>query len=136
LLAAKAALEKKASDLVIFHVAKLTTIADYFLICSAESQRQVKAILDHVDTTLAGAGESPFSVEGDGALLWVLLDYSDLIIHIFKEEIRPFYALERLWGDAPRINPHEFRRTRKSVAQRSKPTQEIKTARNMKIQKG
>ena len=136
MLAAKAALEKKASDLVIFHVAELTTIADYFLICSADSQRQVKAIMDHIDAALAEAGGTTFSVEGQGALLWVLMDYSDLIVHIFKQEIRSFYALERLWGDAPRVKLSDLRRSRKTANLRTKPTQEIKTEENIKIQKG
>jgi ribosome-associated protein len=135
-LAAKAALEKKASDLVIFHVAELTTIADYFLVCSADSQRQVKAIMDHIDATMAGAGETAFGVEGEGALLWVLMDYSDLVIHIFKKEIRSFYALERLWGDAPRVKLADLRRSRKTVPLRTKSIKEIKAAENLKIQKG
>jgi ribosome-associated protein len=84
-------------------VAHLTTIADYFLICSAESQPQVKAIMEHINATLARSGETPFSQEGEAALRWLLIDYSDLIVHVFREEVRAFYALEHLWGDAPRL---------------------------------
>jgi ribosome-associated protein len=135
-LAANAALEKKATDLVIFHVAKLTTIADYFLICSADSQRQAKAIMDNIDAALAQAGEKTFSVEGEGAMLWVLMDYSDLIIHIFKDEIRAFYALERLWGDAPRLKVSELSRSRKKAAPQVKPAKRMKGMEDFRIQKG
>lgn len=102
--AAQAALEKKASDLIVFKVGGVTTVADYFVICSADSQRQVRAIRDHIDDTLARRGCHLFSTEGEETGRWVLMDYSDIIIHIFKEEVRPFYALERLWGDAPRLD--------------------------------
>jgi ribosome-associated protein len=101
-------------------VAHLTTIAEYFLICSAESHRQVKAIADHIDATLAAAGERAFSVEGEAALKWVLMDYSDLIVHIFKEEVRSFYSLERLWGDAPRVELSDLVRDRKKRAVQKK----------------
>lgn len=135
-MAANAALEKKATDLVIFHVAGLTTIADCFLICSADSQRQVKAIMDNIDAALTQAGEKTFSVEGEGALLWVLMDYSDLIIHIFKDEIRAFYALERLWGDAPRLKVSELGRSRKKTAPQVKPAKRIKGMEDLGIPKG
>jgi ribosome-associated protein len=116
LIAVEAAREKKARDMVIFEVARLTTIADYFLICSADSQRQVKAIMDHIDESLARSGETAFSVEGEGSLRWVLMDYSDVVIHIFDQQVRAFYALERLWGDAPRIEVKDLvrKRTRRS----------------------
>ncbi|HTN42305.1 MAG TPA: ribosome silencing factor [Nitrospiria bacterium] len=102
--AAQAALEKKASDLIVFKVGGLTTVADYFVICSADSQRQVRAIRDHIDDTLSQRGCHLFSTEGEATGRWVLMDYSDIVVHIFKEEIRSFYALERLWGDAPRLD--------------------------------
>ena len=101
--AAAAALEKHAADVVILQVAELTTIADFFVICSAESQRQVKAVTEGIDEALAREGVRPFHIEGAENALWVLMDYSDLIVHVFKPETRSFYALERLWGDAPKI---------------------------------
>jgi len=102
-------LDKKASDVVVFEVGGLTTVADYFLICSAESHRQVRAIRDHIDDTLSRQGCPPFSSEGEGTSRWILMDYSDLVIHIFKDDVRSFYALERLWGDAPRMDLDEAR---------------------------
>jgi len=97
-------LDKKAGDLVVFDVRKLTTIADYFIICSAESQRQVRAIRDHIDVTLSKQGCPLYSAEGEEGSRWILMDFSDVIVHIFKDDVRPFYALERLWGDAPRLD--------------------------------
>lgn len=123
--------EKKARDVVIFQVDRLTTIADYFLICSADSQRQVKAIMDHIDASLARAGEKNFSVEGEGALRWVLMDYSDLIIHIFDKEVRGFYALERLWGDAPRVEEKDLARKRPKRA----PSKAVKTVAQRRMKK-
>lgn len=96
-------MDKKASDLVVFKVGGLTTVADYFIICSAESHRQVRAIRDHVEATLSKHGCRLFSTEGEETGRWILMDYSDLILHIFKDDVRPFYALERLWGDAPQL---------------------------------
>lgn len=88
-------------------MADLTTVADYFIICSAESQRQVRTIRDHIDDTLAERGCRLFSTEGEEASRWIVMDYSDLVVHIFKEELRTFYSLERLWGDAPQLNVSE-----------------------------
>ena len=92
--------------------------------------------MEHIDATLSEAGEKTFSVEGEGAMLWVLMDYSDLIIHIFKEEIRAFYALERLWGDAPRLKVSEPRHPRKTAATRMKPSKGMKEMDDLRIQKG
>lgn len=82
----------------------MTTVADYFLICSADSERQLRAIRDFVEEILSENGFKPFSSEGEGTLRWILMDYSDLIVHIFKKDIREFYGLERLWGDAPQLD--------------------------------
>jgi len=97
-------LEKKASDLIVFKVGGLTTVAEYFVICSAESHRQVRAIRDHIDDTLSRQGCHLYSTEGEETGRWILMDYSDILVHIFKEDVRSFYALERLWGDAPRLD--------------------------------
>lgn len=107
LAAAKAALEKKASDLIVYDVRGLTTIADYFIICSGDSLRQVRAIRDHVEEILSKKGCHPYSTEGENTGRWVLMDYSDLVVHVFKNEVRGFYALERLWGDAPQLEVEE-----------------------------
>lgn len=84
-------------------MSSITTVADYFLICSADSQRQTRAIMDHIHETLAEHGLEPFSLEGAAVSQWVLMDYSDVVVHIFKQDVRGFYALERLWGDAPTV---------------------------------
>ncbi len=78
-------------------------MADFFVLCSAESQRQVLAITDAIDEGLSSQGINPLSVEGRENALWILMDYSDIIVHIFKREVREFYDLERLWGDAKRL---------------------------------
>ncbi len=89
---------------MIFEVAGMTTVADYFLICSADSERQLRAIRDHIEDILSENGFKPFSSEGEGTLRWILMDFSDLIVHVFKKDVREFYGLERLWGDAPQID--------------------------------
>ncbi|HSG05522.1 MAG TPA: ribosome silencing factor [Nitrospiria bacterium] len=85
----------------------MTTMADYFMICSADSERQVRAVRDHIDATLSRNGFQPYSTEGEKTLSWILMDYSDLIVHIFKKDVRHHYGLERLWGDAPRLELEE-----------------------------
>jgi len=102
-LLARFALEKKACDLVVMEVRELTSIADYFIICSGRSDRQVQSIAQGVDENLSAAGLSPLSVEGTNRGHWVLMDFSDVIVHIFYEPVREFYDLDGLWGDAPRI---------------------------------
>ncbi|MGE5399898.1 MAG: ribosome silencing factor [Ignavibacteriales bacterium] len=92
---------KKGYDVKILDLRNLTTIADYFVICSADSDTQVKAIADEIDKELSNAGIKCWHKEGLTALNWVLLDYFDVIVHIFKNESRHYYNLEKLWGDAP-----------------------------------
>ncbi|MEK6756770.1 MAG: ribosome silencing factor [Bacteroidota bacterium] len=94
------ALSKKASDVVMMDLRKLSAPSDFFVICSADSDTQVKAIADAVRDGSERIGVRPWHSEGFRALTWVLLDYVDVVVHVFKKEARSFYNLERLWGDA------------------------------------
>jgi ribosome-associated protein len=96
-------LDKKATDALILQVAPLTTIADYLVIGSADSDRQASALADHIDGILSRSGSKPLSVEGRRSSQWVLMDFGDVIVHIFRQDVREHYALERLWSDAKRI---------------------------------
>jgi ribosome-associated protein len=93
-------LDKKGQDVVIMNLKKLTTMADYFVITSANSDVQAKAITEHIQTKLSEEAIQPWHVEGLGSLTWVLLDFIDVVVHIFQPDTRDFYGLERLWGDA------------------------------------
>ena len=93
------ALEKKASDIIVLNVKSLTSITDYFLICSASTEPQIKAICDNIRK---GTPHKPFHIEGYEKLSWVLLDYIDIIVHVFKTEERKYYNIEKLWADAPK----------------------------------
>ena len=99
-----AALEKKAKDLVILSVKEISAFADYFIICSGTSDRQVRAIAAAIQENLKTADILPLGVEGEAAGQWVLMDYDDVIIHIFLDPVRTFYDLERLWSEAPRMD--------------------------------
>lgn len=91
---------KKGFDITILDLKKLTAMADYFVICSAGANVQVKAIADEVDKKLRKEGTKCYHREGYNSLNWVLLDYFDVVVHIFKKDIREFYNIEKLWGDA------------------------------------
>ncbi len=99
----RAVLGKKASKVVLLDVRDLTSVADVFLICSGHSNRQVTAIADHTHRFLKKRGKKPLSVEGKNEGHWVLLDYGEVIIHIFYEPLRKFYDLEGLWIEAKRV---------------------------------
>lgn len=99
-----AAEDKKATDILVLDLRKAGGFADYFLICTGSNSRQVRAIADGIDASLAAAGEKAFHVEGYQNSEWILLDYFDFIVHVFAPETRTFYALERLWGDAEPIS--------------------------------
>lgn len=91
---------KKGSDVKILDLRQLTTMTDYFVICSADSDTHVRAIADEVEKTLREEGIKCWHREGYRALNWVLIDYVDVVVHVFKNEARSFYNLEKLWGDA------------------------------------
>ena len=95
--------DKKAIDIKAVEIKDLTTLGDYFVIASGNSNTQVKALCDTVEEALSKLGLEPRRVEGYQTAMWVVLDYSDVIVHIFYEQTREFYALERLWADAPRL---------------------------------
>jgi ribosome-associated protein len=103
LLCVNASLEKKAKDLVILNVKEISGFADYFIICSGTSDRQVRAIASAIQENLKKAGILPLGVEGEAAGRWILLDYDDVILHVFLESVRTFYDLERLWSETPRM---------------------------------
>jgi len=98
-----AALDKKAVDPLILDLRKASAFTDFFLVCTGKNARQVQAIADNIETTLRKAGLKPALVEGRERAEWVLIDYFDFIVHIFTPTTRTFYDLERLWGDAERI---------------------------------
>lgn len=101
--AVRAALDKKALDVVVLDLRGTPAFTDFFVLCSGLNQRQVKAIADAVEETLRAARIRPAHVEGYDRAEWVLMDFFSFIVHVFTPQTRAFYALERLWGDAERI---------------------------------
>jgi ribosome-associated protein len=101
--AVRAAEDKKAVDMTVLDLRKAAAFTDYFLICSGANARQIRAIADSVMEALAADGVTPAHVEGYDRSEWVLLDYFDFIVHVFAPETRMFYGLERLWGNAERV---------------------------------
>lgn len=99
----RAALGRKAGDMVILDLRGVCDVADAFVICSGRSNRQVSAITEHIERKLKTAGIRPLGVEGAKEGQWALLDYGDVVIHVFYEPVRQFYNLEGLWSDADRI---------------------------------
>lgn len=101
----EAALEKKAENLVVLDLRKLSDVTDFFVICHGTSDRQVMAIADSIEERLRRElGVRPAHVEGRQLADWILMDYIDVVIHVFIEEKRDFYRIERLWGDAPLVD--------------------------------
>ena len=107
-IAAKALDDKKAKDVLVLKTAEQTVIADYFVICNGSSAPHVKALVDEVDKQLSEAGEPPMRREGLRSDIWVLMDFGCVIVHIFTDEARQFYNLERLWSDAQEIDAQEL----------------------------
>jgi ribosome-associated protein len=110
--AAELAWEKKGNDIVILDVKKLTDVTDYFVIVSGESDLHVKALSDYMEEKLEAEDNKIWHREGYSNLNWVLLDYVDVVIHIFKDQTRQFYQLEKLWGDARIIRIEEDAKNR------------------------
>jgi len=103
LLVAQAGLDKKAEEVVVLDVRGLTSYADYFVLMTADSERQAGAIADHVDERLKAEGAQKVGVEGYESGRWILVDYGDVVAHVLSRDARGFYDLEGLWADAPRV---------------------------------
>jgi ribosome-associated protein len=103
----RAALDKKASNVVVLDLRHTPAFTDYFILCSGQNQRQVKAIADAVEESLRAVRVKPAHVEGYDRAEWVLMDFFTFIVHVFTPQTREFYSLERLWGDAERIDVDE-----------------------------
>ncbi|GIM48358.1 ribosomal silencing factor RsfS [Collibacillus ludicampi] len=103
-LAANAAADKKARDIVILDIRGLSVIADYFVICSGNSSTQVQAIVKEIREKLEKRGLMMKGMEGFDEARWVLLDFGDVVVHVFRQEEREFYNLERVWGDATQLS--------------------------------
>jgi ribosome-associated protein len=103
-LAIRAAEDKKARDITVLDLKNAAGFTDYFVICSGANARQIHAIADSVIEALAGQGSKPAHVEGYDRSEWVLVDYFDFIVHVFSPDTRAFYGLERLWGNAERVD--------------------------------
>ena len=107
-LAIKALEDKKANDIRIIDIQNISVIADYFIIASGSNKNQVQAMVDNVSEMLGRAGYEPRQVEGYATASWILMDYNDIIVHIFSEEDRLFYDLERIWRDGKQIDISAF----------------------------
>lgn len=102
-IAAKALDNKKARDVKVLKTAEQTVLADYFVICNGTSSTHIKALVDEVDKQLSEAGEPPIRREGLRSDIWVLMDFGSVIVHVFTDEARKFYNLERLWSDSEEV---------------------------------
>jgi ribosome-associated protein len=107
-IAVNAADDKKAHDLVILDISKITSFASYFLLCTGDSSRQMQAIADEIEKKLKANGLRPAHIEGYQNSEWILIDYGDLVVHIFSKNARIYYDLERLWRDGKKLDTSLF----------------------------
>lgn len=117
LMAAKLAAEKKVHDLRLLEVGRISIIADYFMIGTGTSAVQVHAICDHLTENLKKAGYQALRIEGYREGWWIVLDYGALVIHLFQQEARDFYNLERLWSESPLVRPEELAKSTSNLAE-------------------
>ena len=103
IFAAQSAMEKKAEDVVVIDLRELSSYADFLVICSGTNERQLEAVSESVSVALKAAGHTPVGSEGTRGGKWALLDFGDVVIHVFHQDERGYYDLEGLWADAPRV---------------------------------
>ncbi len=125
---AQLSLTKKAYDVLIMDLRKLTTITDYFVVCTADSDTQVKAVADAISEGMTKLGDRPWHEEGYTNRSWILLDFVDVVVHVFHKDVRKFYNLERLWGDAPIEHVGDDHVVEQAQKQRSKKSTPRKKA--------
>lgn len=101
--------DKKGIDVRVIDISEVSVIADYFIIASGTNAHQVQALADNVEEQLGKAGYTPRQIEGYGSASWVLLDYNDIIVHVFTNDSRSFYDLERIWRDGKMVDTDQFR---------------------------
>jgi ribosome-associated protein len=111
-IALKAMDDKKALDVAVLDISRISSFANYFLLCSGDSSRQIQAIADEVEEKLRADGFRPSHVEGYGNAEWILMDYTDLVVHIFSKKARAYYDLERLWRDGKHLEVDKLLRSR------------------------
>jgi ribosome-associated protein len=104
LYAARVAEDKKSTDVIIYDVRGLTDITDYFVLATAHSRSQIRAVIETIRRELKAAGVKRVGMEGDASGQWVLIDFADCVIHVFSPQLREYYSLESLWGDAPTVD--------------------------------
>ena len=124
-IAINAADNKKAHDLVALDISEIATFADYFLLCTGDSSRQMQAIADEVEKQLKASGIRPSHVEGYQNSEWILMDYIDLVVHIFSKTARAYYDLERLWRDGKKLDTDKLlhEEGKKPATRKTKKTQ-------------
>jgi ribosome-associated protein len=103
-LMSRIAADRKAVDVVVLNMRDASSVTDYFLICSGSSERQVRAIADAIDEASGPSGIAPLGIEGYREGRWILMDYGDVIVHVFSQDTREYYDLERLWANAPKLD--------------------------------
>ncbi len=111
-VALKAIEDKKAIDILVLDISNIASFASYFLLCSGESSRQIQAIVDEVERKLRERGFRPTHIEGYRHAEWVLMDYLDLVVHVFSKGARAYYDLERLWRDGKKLDTKKLMRSR------------------------
>ena len=135
-IAVKACHEKKAENITVLQLDEQSSgFTDYFIVCSGSNPRQVQAISDEIDKSLSAAGVEPKHIEGYNQAEWLLMDYVDFVVHIFSENARKFYDLERLWKTATRVDPAELLKPPRKAPAKRTATKTAKPAKAAKAPK-
>jgi len=128
LLCGEFAENKKAEDIVILDVRKLSTITDYFVIVSASTEPHLRAVADEIlDKLLEQYGVKPYSIDGERPISWLVIDYLDVIVHIFRSDLRTHYDLEGLWGDAPKVRRRKLKSPFDTIKPRKRASKKTAT---------